>query len=40
MSLMSLEFGWAFIETHAFLATAMELDSAIIKEILKTGIEI
>jgi predicted nucleotidyltransferase len=40
MSLMSLEFGWAFIETHAFLASAMEINSSIIEEIIKTGIEI
>ena len=40
MSLMSLEFGWAFIEPHAFLATAMEIDSSIIDEILIFDIEI
>jgi predicted nucleotidyltransferase len=40
MAIMRMEFAWAFIETHVFLASAMELDSFFIEEILKTGIEI
>jgi predicted nucleotidyltransferase len=40
MSQLSLEFAWAFIEPHFFLASAMGEDSAFIEEILKYGIEI
>ena len=40
MAHMRREFSWAFIETHFFLASAMEADSYFIEEILNTGIEI
>ena len=40
MSRLKKEFPWAFIETHVFLASAMEADSYFIEEILSTGIEI
>jgi predicted nucleotidyltransferase len=40
MTIMSLEFVWAVIETHVFLASDMEGEIPLIKEILKYGIEI
>ncbi|MDR0620624.1 MAG: nucleotidyltransferase domain-containing protein [Deltaproteobacteria bacterium] len=40
ISIMTMDFPWAFIEPHVFLASALEVDSFFIEEILKTGIEI
>jgi predicted nucleotidyltransferase len=40
LSRIKRKYPWAFIETHVFLASALEADSAFIEEILKTGIEI
>ena len=40
MSRISLEFPWAYVETHIYLASEMEDVAYLVAEILQTGIEI